>query len=119
MYIIIGYQEEPAEAEVVEIQVLPWEYLQQRYLNLRMLPRNGVSSSIQVLRCNHCMHLIWSQSVIFLNALVASELFFFPPPFESPFTELSHILGIFPDGGFKENSAACSLPAAVVEVQGL
>lgn len=107
MYIIIGYQEEPAEAEVVEIQVLPWEYLQQRYLNLRMLPRNGVSSSIQVLRCNHCMHLIRSRSVIFLNAiflnaLVASELFFFFPSFESPFTELSHILGIFPDGGLRK-----------------
>lgn len=99
MYIITGYQEERAETEVVEIRVLLWEYVQQRYLNLPMLPRNGVSSSIQVLRCNHCMHLIWSQSVIFLNALVANEL---PRLLLKALIELSHILGIFPDGGLRK-----------------
>lgn len=43
------------------------------------------------------MHLILSQNVIFLNALVTNELFFFFLLLKA-LTELSPILGSFPDG---------------------
>ena len=59
-----------------------------------MLPRNGVSSSINILTRNHCMAFDSEPKCYILNGVVTNELFFF---LLKALTELSHTLGRFPN----------------------